>query len=105
VAQVVELNAKDAEDAALLLGTHELGHGPGDQVDLDYLARLAGDDWGLWRTLTGTLQRLEELQPDVAERARAVGSALDEAPKTRRFRLRARVGERKRWYQLPEEVG
>jgi hypothetical protein len=34
-----------------------------------------------------------------------VGSALDEAPKTRRFRLRARVGERKRWYQLPEEVG
>ena len=103
--QVVELNAKDAEDAALLLGTHEFGHGPGDQVDLDYLAVLAGDDWGLWRTLTGTLRRLEELQPGVADRARAVRSALDEAPKTRRFRLRAKVGERKRWYQLPEEVG
>ena len=103
--QVVELNAKDAEDAALLLSTHELGHGPGDQVDLDYLALLAGDDWGLWRTLTETLERLEELQPDVGERARAVRSALDKAPKTRRFRMRARVGERKRWYQLPEEVG
>jgi hypothetical protein len=26
------------------------------------------------------------------------------APKTRRFKLRARVGERVRWYELPEET-
>ncbi len=103
--QVVELNAKDAEDAALLLRTHEFGRGPGDHVDVEYVSTLAADDWGLWRTVTGTLGRLEELQPDVAERARTLRAALDEAPKTRRFRLRARVGERKRWYELPDEVG
>ena len=103
--QVVELNTKDADDVAVLLRHHELGQGDGDHVDLDYLAGLVSDDWGLWRTLTGTLQRLEELQPDVAVQARAVRAALDEAPKTRRFRLRAKVGERKRWYELPEEVG
>jgi len=103
--QVVELNAKDAEDAALLLRTHELGRGDGDHVDLDYLARLTGDDWGLWRTSTQTLEQLERLQPEVAEPARVVRSVLEEAPKTRGFRLRARVGERKRWYELPDEVG
>jgi hypothetical protein len=103
--QVVELNAKDAEDAALLLRTHELGLGDGDHVDLDYISQLVADDWGLWRTLMGNLARLEELQPSAAERARALRSALDEAPKGRRFRMRAKVGERKRWYELPDEVG
>jgi hypothetical protein len=29
---------------------------------------------------------------------------LDAAPKGRRFRIRARIGERKRWYELPDEV-
>jgi putative nucleotidyltransferase-like protein len=103
--QVVELNAKDAEDAAVLLRAHEFGHGEGDRVNLDYVTALAADDWGLWRTLTGTLERLEQLQPDVAPKVRGLRHELDEAPKTRRFRLRARVGERKRWYELPDEVG
>lgn len=103
--QVVELNAKDADDAALLLRAHALGRGAGDHVDVDYLSELVADDWGLWRTMTGTLERLEELQPGVAEQARALRGALDEAPKGRRFRMRARVGERKRWYELPDEVG
>jgi hypothetical protein len=29
---------------------------------------------------------------------------LDDTPKGRRFRLRARLGERMRWYELPDEV-
>lgn len=103
--QVVELNAKDAEDAALLLRTHELGHGSGDHVDLDYLSTLVADDWGLWRTLTGTLDQLEQLEPEVAGRTRALRVTLNETPKGRRFRMRAKVGERKRWYELPDEVG
>jgi len=103
--QVVELNAKDADDVAILLHHHELGRGLGDHVDLDYLERLVADDWGLWRTLTGTLHRLGELQPDVAAQGDELRAALDEAPKTRRFRLREKVGERKRWYELPDEVG
>jgi hypothetical protein len=103
--QVVELNAKDASDAALLLREHELASGDGDWIDVDYLGRLAGDDWGLWRTATLTLARLAELEPDVADQANALRAALEDAPKTRRFRLRARVGERKRWYEIPDEVG
>jgi hypothetical protein len=103
--QVVELNAKDASDAALLLQEHELAHGNGDWIDVAYLAGLTGDDWGLWRTATLTLARLAELEPGVADRAGALRAALEDAPKTRRFRLRARVGERKRWYEIPDEVG
>jgi hypothetical protein len=103
--QIVELNDKDARDAAALLREHPLASGPGDHVDVDYLSELVGADWGLWRTLTGTLERLGELHPDVAERAGELRDAFAAAPKTRGWKLRARVGERKRWYELPEEVG
>jgi hypothetical protein len=102
--QVVELNKKDARDIAELLRHHGLGAGSGDHFDTGYLADLVSDDWGLWRTLTGTLERVPELEPDVGEGAAAVRQVLDDAPKGRRFRMRAKVGERKRWYELPDEV-
>jgi hypothetical protein len=102
--QIVELNAKDAGDIAVLLRHHALGAGPGDHVDADHLTRLVADDWGLWRTLDGTLARLPELEPSVAAAAGELRRVLDAAPKGRRFRMRARIGERKRWYELPEEV-
>jgi hypothetical protein len=102
--QVVELTEKDASDLAELLSHHALGSGPGDHLDVPYLEGLVADDWGLWRTLTGTLARLPELQPAIAGQARALSQLLEDAPKGRRFRLRARLGERKRWYELPDEV-
>ncbi len=103
--QVVELNAKDAHDAALLLRHHEFGEGPGDHLDVEYFARLVGNDWGLWRTMTGTLDRVAELEGEVASKTCELKQVLEAAPKSRRFNLRARVGERKRWYELPEGVG
>ena len=103
--QIVELNDKDASDVAELLRHHALGEGDGDHVDTAYLAGLVADDWGLWRTLSGTLERLAELEPELAQPAAELRRVLDEAPKGRRFRMRARIGERKRWYELPEEVG
>jgi hypothetical protein len=102
--QVVQLNAKDADDIAELLRYHELGTGHGDRFDSVYLRTLVADDWGLWRTATGTLDRVAELRPDVAEPAGRLRRALDESPKGRKFRLRSRVGERVRWYELPDEV-
>jgi Uncharacterised nucleotidyltransferase len=102
--QIVELNEKDAGDIAQLLRHHALGSGAGDHVDVDYLGRLVADDWGLWRTLDGTLARLPELEPSLAGTSDELRRALDAVPKGRRFRIRARIGERKRWYELPEEV-
>jgi hypothetical protein len=103
--QIVEFNAKDAQDARALLLEHDLGEGPGDHVDVTYLSSAVAGDWGLWRTVTRTLDALAALHPDVAGRATALGAALEIAPKTRSWRLRARIGERKRWYELPDEIG
>jgi hypothetical protein len=35
----------------------------------------------------------------------ALRTAIAEAPKSTRWKLRARVGERQTWYQDPEEMG
>jgi len=102
--QVLQINEKDVLDIALLLGTHECRAGEGDWINGDYLGRLLGDDWGLWRTATGSLAAVSKAEPRVRDRVAEILAAIEAGPKSRRYRLRARIGERKRWYELPEEV-
>jgi hypothetical protein len=40
----------------------------------------------------------------VSERVTVILERIEVAPKTRSWRMRAKIGERKRWYELPEEV-
>lgn len=105
--QVVELNEKDALDVVDILRDHPLARAEGDVVNLDYLDSLVEADWGLWRTMTGTLRRLRDLSldPSVGPKLEEIEDSLNRAPKSLRFRMRARVGERVRWYVLPDEVG
>jgi hypothetical protein len=112
--QVVELNEKDVNDAIALLATHEVGDGDGDRLDAGRVAALCAGDWGLWRTITANLAIVrgrvaavpldEETRRAVAARVDALLQRIEAEPKTRGWRLRSRVGERKRWYELPEEV-
>jgi hypothetical protein len=113
--QIAEVNRKDLADAAMLLWDHEpAGHdGPG-QLNTARMAKVCGEDWGLYTTATGNLAAcadlLSELVPAEQDRDRiagrigAVTAALESAPKTVGWRMRARVGRRVRWYEVPEEV-
>jgi hypothetical protein len=111
--QIVELNAKDRSDLYALLRGCELGRGP-RHIDPARVAELTGSDWGLHHTFELNLARLIDgltASPVPAEdRAaitavlEAIETAMDAAPKSRGWRLRAKVGERRRWYDEPEEV-
>jgi hypothetical protein len=113
--QIAEINRKDLSDVAMLLWDHEPAAGDGlGQVSMTRLAKVCGDDWGLYTTVTDNLSRatplLAELPLAGADRARvagrieAIGRALEAAPKTMGWRMRAKVGRRVRWYEVPEEV-
>jgi hypothetical protein len=111
--QVVELNAKDGLDLLALLHDQPLVRGSDEALDAGYLGGLWGRDWPLWRTCQLTLRKVEELagatlDPAAAGRVAAGVRALDElletCPKSRRWKLRARVGDRVRWYELPEQI-
>jgi hypothetical protein len=116
--QVVETNEKDLKDALALLADHELGEGAG-AISLERIDELCVNDWGWWRTVTLVGGRVREAadrlradaDPDVAASLSEAGrrldfllAHLDEAPKSRRWKLRAKVGERKRWYETPEDI-
>jgi len=104
--QIVKLNKKDLLDIVDLVAGHELGRGHGDWIDVDRLEALVRDDWGLWRTITGTIRTAlaSGSPPPVAERLTTLLEALDDSSKSTRWRLRARVGDRVAWYVLPDEV-
>ena len=117
--QVVELNQKDVHDILHLLSGFEVA--PGDEpgtLGLDRIGRVVADDWGWWRTVTMNLDKVahfaEEEHGDLvpesrvfepAAQARSLRGCCDEVPKPMKWKLRAKVGDRVQWYQLPEEVG
>ena len=113
--QIVELNEKDQRDLFALLCTHTVAAGSGEgEIDVARIVGLTSNDWGLQHTFELNLDRLRaalseqplaaEQTAAVAERIDALARALEDAPKSRKWKLRAKVGERKRWYEEPEEV-
>jgi hypothetical protein len=112
--QIMETNRKDLADAGALLLDHAF---TSDEtgINIAYLSKLTSSDWGLWRTTTIVAERVsefaqtldglsEEQRRAIQQRARDYIDALEASDKSRAWRIRARIGERKRWYALPEEV-
>ena len=100
---MVQFTDKDRVDATALLWRAEPGSGP-TGLDAPYIAGLCARDWGLWRTVTGNLERLRQgLPAPAAGRLRGLAAAIAAQPKTAAWRLRAVIGDRVPWYELPEE--
>ena len=112
--QIIELNEKDVRDTALLFYGHEVSDHDDEAINGERIAELCAGDWGLWRTITHNLERCRAHLGDYSlpdEDARRISDRLGDLlariearPKSRGWKLRARVGERKRWYELPDEV-
>ncbi len=102
--QVVETNERDFLDILALVSDHAVS----EERITDVLAR----DWGWYRTATEVLakaadyaRKLEYAHREAALAAlRRLDEAIEVAPKSRGWRLRARIGERVRWYELPEDT-
>ena len=112
--QIIELNEKDVGDALALLHDHPVDEQDGDAINAAHIAKLCASDWGLWRTFTANLEALgsylerydlkDESKERITERVRALLARIEEEPKTFGWKMRAKIGDRKRWYDLPEEV-
>jgi hypothetical protein len=116
--QIVELNEKDARDIVQLLAGVPVGSkADGPVLDTDRFASLLAGDWGWWRTVTANLEKLPGLTAEKPELVPA-GAPYDplaqaaellelarSVPKSMKWKLRSNVGDRVRWYELPEEVG
>jgi hypothetical protein len=114
--QIVQLNRKDALDLIGLLLDNELGAGDDGKINLDRLASLCARDWGLYKTTTLNLDRLEGILASdhlgmdddqvhlVLLRIQQIRQALQRARKPLMWKARDRLGTRLRWYMEVEEV-
>lgn len=110
--QIVEINLKDIKDTLVLLLEHPVApvHDGTESIDASYLTSLLGDDWGFYYTFTQNLEKVRRFIPQfdaldeqqgtvISDRIDDVLRVVEETPKTRRWKLRAKIGTRRRWYQ------
>jgi len=115
--QVVNINEKDIKDVMVLVLEHEVGQGSRDRIDTEYIAKLLADDWGFYYTVTNNLKKtrnmagieyrdmlLQEEIDTIDSRVESVLARLDEEPKSMKWKMRERVGTKRRWYREVEEV-
>jgi len=115
-AQIVELNRKDALDIASLLLYNETGNDDNGKINLNQIAKLCGQDWGLYKTTSINLKRVEEVVRDetlnlteaerglILKRVSDVYRMFETMPKSLAWQMRDKVGTRVRWYEEVEEV-
>jgi hypothetical protein len=110
--QIVRQTVTDRMDAAALLATHPVAAGggeAGEAIDPAYVAGLLARDWGFHHTATANLAALRDSPAGngaaeaVRGRVDALLAAIEAAPKSVRWRARARVGERMQWWQDVDE--
>jgi hypothetical protein len=113
--QIVKISEKDIADATALLLEHPLGESDSEAVNVGRIADLCAQEWGLWRTVTMNLDKIRRFAGDhphldeaqraqVIRQAHALQARLAAEPKPLAWRLRARLGDRVKWYKEVEEV-
>ena len=113
--QIVQINEKDIIDTILLLLEHPLGDSDTETINMGRVARLCANDWGLWRTTTMNLDKVskmaqgypqltDEQKTPVSSQVEAALARIEVESKPLSWRLRARVGDRIKWYKDVDEV-
>ena len=113
--QIVKINEKDVIDTIMLLLEHPLGKGDDETINMDRVARLCAEDWGLWRTTTMNLDKVQQLaqgyaqltpgqKAKITEQVQIARKRIESEPKPMAWKLRARVGDRLKWYKDVDEV-
>ncbi len=113
--QIVQINEKDQIDTIMLLREHPIGDSDKETINAQVITATLGNDWGFWRTVTGNLKLLDEMLAQyrglaeedhqvVHGRIHELLERIDATPKTLRWKARAKIGEKVRWYKNVEEL-
>ena len=113
--QIVKINEKDIIDTIILLLEKTIGDVDINTINAKLISGLCAKDWGLWRTLTMNLSKIAHLvhgyeaitseqKEKVVAQVEKIKTAIDAHPKTNGWKLRAKIGDKIKWYKEVEEV-
>ena len=106
--QIVEVNEKDVLDVLALFLDFDVEDSD-KSISSPYISGLTANDWGFHKTLDTNLRKMKAFAIErdfpsyVAERIEKLLADMEKQPKSLKWKTRAMVGERVRWYELPEE--
>lgn len=114
--QIVQLNEKDVIDTIALALQHECGdEDSAGSMSVLRVAQVCGSDWGWYTTIRDNVEAVRDHAARVlvesadatlvSTRLDQLLQAIDGAPKSMKWKMRARVGRRVKWYEIPDEVG
>lgn len=114
--QIVEINLKDFKDTLVLMLEHPLGTAAdgNKHIDTDYIVNTMSRDWGFYYTFTTNLKRVPDYIAEFSAITTAQGdiirgriddllARIEAAPKSIKWKLRAKIGTRRLWYQEVSE--
>ncbi|UCF96850.1 MAG: hypothetical protein JSV89_16975 [Spirochaetaceae bacterium] len=112
--QMVKMNEKDIKDVLILLLAHETGDDDENRINRRRLADVLCTDWGFYHTATENLGKVRsslaaypaiELQERniIGGRISEVLEYLEQHPKSLKWKSRAVIGTKMRWYNEVDE--
>jgi hypothetical protein len=113
--QIVQINEKDVKDVMMLLLEHGIGSSDNEIVNGDYISKIMAKDWGFYYTSTTNLNKIKSLLGEydalsaddrdvISGRIDELLAMIEKEPKSLGWKLRAKVGTKKQWYNDVEEV-
>lgn len=113
--QIVKLTERDIKDTILLFREHEVGETDKETINAKYIANLLSKNWGfcysVTRNLNWTKEFLRRCKVLTVEDCNNVTTKIDELlqalrrePKSLKWKIRSKIGTRKKWYTEVEEA-
>jgi len=113
--QIFKTNEKDFKDITAMLLDHPVSdHDDHDSINGKRIAALCASDWGIYKTFSivldntaAMLDKFELAQNDkqlVKQRMDQIRQMIETEPKGMNWKMRAKVGEKVKWYMLPDDM-
>ncbi|MGD0750604.1 MAG: hypothetical protein ABSA23_04270 [Anaerolineales bacterium] len=113
--QIVKINEKDIIDSIMLTREHPIGDNDNETINAGRISTLCANDWGLWRTVTMNLNKVIDISQEYSwleeSDRKVVISRIEElldrimaAPKSSKWNLRNKIGDRMKWYKEVDEI-
>ena len=116
--QIVHINEKDIKDSITLLRAHNIGDYDKETTNVRRISELLSDDWGFWYTVTINLGKVRSYAQKYCEqnlisrtdledmmiKSDQIAREIESRPKSIKWKMRARVGPRKKWYRDVEDI-
>ena len=112
--QIVQINKKDLDDMVVLLMSHPVSESDQNSVNRKYLADVLSEEWGFYYTVSTNLQKLKEYArayfartgttDSVSKKIDDLLQSIEAHPKGFKWKMRAKIGNRQKWYNDVDEV-